>query len=118
VQLPRPHFRPMPLHYKLLSIVLIVSFVLIGIAGLILPLIPGLLFLFLAAYLLTRVSRRAAAFAHAQPWYRSHMGKLDAAGTLTTGQRVKISLLLVAKGMVAGLKSLFSVIRNVGKPSH
>jgi len=118
VHLPRPHFRPMPLHYKLLSIVLIITFLLIGIAGLILPLIPGVLFLLLAVYLLTRVSRRAAAFAHAQPWYRSHLSKLDAAGTLSIGQRVKISLLLVAKGIVTGLQSLVSAIRKAGKPSH
>ncbi len=102
---PKPVFRPMPLPYKILSIVLIVCFVFIGLVGLILPIIPGILFLLLALYLLTRVSKRISAIVHKHPWFNRNMRKLDAASTLTLGEKVRLSLLLTAKALIRGVES-------------
>lgn len=54
MHLARPRFRPLPLFYRVLGIILVVGFLLIGVVGLILPVIPGLVFLLLAVYVLTR----------------------------------------------------------------
>ena len=75
MHLPTPHFRPLPLYARVIALVLIAGFILVGILGLILPIIPGVLFLFLAALLLTRVSRRASTYAHNQPWFRKQIGR-------------------------------------------
>ena len=52
---PKPQFRPLPWGYKLLCLALIIVFTVIGLVGLILPIIPGIIFLFLAAWLVTRM---------------------------------------------------------------
>ena len=43
---------------KALALVLVVILIIIGLAGLVLPIIPGILFLVLAAQLLAKVSSR------------------------------------------------------------
>ncbi|MDO8910015.1 MAG: DUF454 family protein [Pseudohongiella sp.] len=108
--LPKPIFRPMPLVYKIACMVLIAGFVIVGLLGLILPIIPGVLFLFLAALLLTRVSRRAATFAHSQPWFHRNMHRWQASGGLSAGQRVKLGFLLSARILINGTQKLFSYL--------
>lgn len=103
MQLPTPHFSPMPLYAKVIALVVIVGFVLIGIIGLILPIIPGVLFLFLAALLLTRVSRRASAYAHSQPWFRRHLQSWRASAGLSWGQRARLSFWVAARAIVQGV---------------
>jgi len=108
----KPKFRPMPLAYKILSIVLIVCFLFIGLVGLILPIIPGILFLVLAVYLLTRVSRRISAIVHKHPWFNRNMRKLDAASTLTIGEKTRLTLLLAARTLIAGAESAMSLFKK------
>jgi len=115
VHLPTPHFRPMPLFYKIVAVLLIGGFVIVGLIGLVLPIIPGILFLFLAAYLVTRVSRRAAAAAHNNPWFSRHMRDFNRAGKLSAGQRVRLSLLVMAKMVVHGVESGISFVKGLGK---
>jgi uncharacterized membrane protein YbaN (DUF454 family) len=114
--LPKPVFRPMPLVYKIACIVLIAGFLIIGLLGLILPIIPGVLFLFLAALLLTRVSRRAAVFAHSQPWFHRNMHHWQASGGLSPGQRFKLGFLLSARIIVKSLQKLFAYLFKSPKP--
>lgn len=104
--LPKPIFRPLPLFYKIVSIVLIAGFLLIGLLGLVLPIIPGVLFLFLAVLLLTRVSRRAATYAHSQPWFHRNMHRWQASSGLSAGQRTKLALLLSIRTLVKGAQKL------------
>ncbi|MDP1930385.1 MAG: DUF454 family protein [Gammaproteobacteria bacterium] len=117
MHLPSPRFRPLPLGYKVIGIVLIACFLLIGLVGLILPIIPGLLFLFLAFYLLTRVSQRASAYAHSQPWISRHMRQMDAADKLTIGERVRLGLLVVARSAVNGIAWCIAALKGDGKRS-
>lgn len=115
--LPKPIFRPMPLIYKVVCMVLIAAFLMIGLLGLILPVIPGVLFLFLAVLLLTRVSRRAATFAHSQPWFHRNMHHWQATGGLSLGQRAKLGFLLSARMIVKGVQRLFTMATKAGKRS-
>lgn len=116
MQLPTPHFSPLPLYAKIIALVVIAGFVLIGIVGLILPIIPGVLFLFLAVLLLTRVSRRASAYAHSHPWFRKHLQSWRASAGLTWGQRARLSFWLAARtvvqGVGAGIRGIFRTLRR------
>lgn len=115
MHLPKPYFRPLPLAYKVLGVVLVALFLLIGLAGLILPIIPGILFLFLALYVLTRVSRRASAYAHSQPWFNRHMRHMNAADKLSIGERVRLGLLVVARGAVSGAEWCVAALKGESK---
>jgi uncharacterized membrane protein YbaN (DUF454 family) len=110
VQLPKPIFRPIPLIYKIGFSVLIAVFLVIGLIGLILPIIPGILFLVLAVFLMTRVSRRAATYAHSQAWYHRHMGQLNATRHLPAGDRLKFGFLIAARGTINAIKRLFNIL--------
>lgn len=112
MQLPKPIFRPIPLIYKIGVSVLISVFLVIGLLGLILPIIPGLLFLVLAVFLMTRVSRRAATYAHSQARYHRHMGHYNATRHLSAGDRLKYSFLIAARGTVNAIKRFFKTIRK------
>jgi len=112
VHLPKPYFRPLPFAYKVIGVVLIALFLLIGLVGLILPIIPGLLFLFLALYVLTRVSRRAAAYAHSQPWVSRNLHRLNATDNLSMGERVRLALLVVARGVVKGAQWCIGALKS------
>ena len=106
MHLPEPIFRPIPFMYKVALSVLIVAFLLIGLIGLIMPIIPGILFLALAALLMTRVSRRAATFVHRQPWFHRHMGQLNASRHLSVVDRLTYGCLIAARGTISALKRL------------
>lgn len=96
---PRVH-RPVSLLHKCLGTALFLILALIGIAGLILPIIPGLVFLLLAVYVLTRVSRRVARYAHQQPWYTGSMDKMQSLSPLSLAERAKLCALLAARSLL------------------
>jgi uncharacterized membrane protein YbaN (DUF454 family) len=101
--------------YKLGGVILIGCLLILGVIGLIMPVIPGLLFLFLAFYVLTKLSRRAAAYAQSKPWFRYHLRHLQAASGLSLGARVKLGALIAARGVVQGVESvLFWCKRRIG----
>jgi uncharacterized protein len=108
----KPVFRPMPLPYKIFTVLLIICFLVIGLIGLVLPIIPGILFLVLAVYLLSRVSRRASAIVHNHPWFNRSMRKLDAASALSFGEKTRLTLLLTAKAVISGVESGFAFFRK------
>lgn len=68
-QLPRRPVKHLPLAFssKVLYIVLALACVLIGLLGLVVPVIPGVLFLGVALYLVTKVSRRVKYWTDASP---------------------------------------------------
>lgn len=112
MQLPTPHFSPLPFYAKVIALVMIAGFVMLGIIGLILPVIPGVLFLFLAALLLTRVSRRASSYAHNQPWFRKHLYSWQASAGLSWGQRARLSFWVVTKVVVHGIGAGISFVNR------
>lgn len=113
MHLPKPRFHPLPFACKIVGIMLVACFLLIGLAGLILPIIPGILFLFLALYVLTRISRRAAAYAHRQPWFDHGVRQMHATDGLSVGERCKLGLLVLARGMVNGVEWGVSLLKRI-----
>jgi uncharacterized membrane protein YbaN (DUF454 family) len=112
MRLPHLPTRPLPLGYRLLCIGLILCFVVIGLIGVVLPIIPGIIFLFAAAYLVTRVSRRGAAYFNGKSWYRENTRSLDAAGRLKCSDRLRLLGLMTARGLVAASASVVGMIRR------
>ena len=91
---------------------MIVACLIVGVLGLILPVIPGVLFLFLAALLLTRVSRRAFNIAHRQPWFREQLRAWQLSGGMSVGQRLHLSLLLTLRALADGIIVSLRFIRR------
>lgn len=98
------------LFWKSLSCLLIGGLLLLGLIGLVLPVIPGILFLFLALLLATRVSRRAAAWAESHRWFTRHNRLWQRAGALSMTDRLRLGLLVAARSVVKGLQSLAGVL--------
>lgn len=101
----KPSAKPIPWHYKLLGVGLVLCLLFLGVVGLILPILPGIVFLFLALYVLTKISKRAAAYAHSKPWFNYHMQHLRAASGLSFGARCKLAGLMMVRGTVNGVAS-------------
>ena len=93
-------YRPVSFLHKCVGAVLFLILAVIGIAGLILPIIPGLVFLLLAVFVLTRVSRRAARYAHQQAWYTSSLEHVQRLSPLSLGERVRLGALLAARSIL------------------
>lgn len=97
---------------KLVALVLVIACLALGLVGLVLPIIPGLLFLALAAALIARHSRWAG------DRLRRHRGIgrcLDYAdGFIDSDWRVKLQLsgLYVAKAVVDALEAAAGAIRK------
>lgn len=97
---------PAPVLLRFALLVLAVLCLLIGIVGIVLPIIPGILFLALGAWLLARVSRRAAARLDAHPgwqkgqriWYRSRH--------LSPGDKLRLTTLLACRSVLDGIRRL------------
>lgn len=115
--LPRPVFRPLPLPQRIASLVLIGALMVLGLIGLLLPVLPGLLFLFLAALLSTRISHRAALFMHRQTWFHTHLRSWQAGGHLSLSQRARLGLLISLRVLLRSASALFKFGLHYGRRS-
>ncbi len=98
------------LFWKTVCYLIIAGLLLLGLIGLILPVIPGILFLFLALLLLTRVSGRAAAWAENHHWFRKQNRLWQRAGTMSVVDRLKLGLLMGVSAVIRGMHGLFSLL--------
>ena len=87
-----PLSRPVKVVYVALALIC----VLIGIAGLLLPVIPGLLFLVAALYLIGKVSVRVKTWSESQPMLVSLHARLHKLEQVSLGERLKLVGLTVA----------------------
>jgi uncharacterized membrane protein YbaN (DUF454 family) len=94
------------MHGKFLYVLAAFCLLLLGLVGLVLPIIPGLLFLFLAAWLMTKVSRRFAALLDDNPHLARHHGFLQRTRGLSGLQRAKLAAWVMAKTVVKGLQAV------------
>lgn len=95
--------RPLALLGRFALLLAVGVLVLLGLIGLILPILPGILFLGLAALLMARLSSRFARGLHGHPGYRRWQRFSQACRGLGPWQRCRLALLLLAR---AGLQSL------------
>ncbi len=101
----KPKFKPLAWPHKILGMALVLCFLLLGVVGLILPILPGIVFLFLAFYVLTKLSQRVASYAHSKPWFNYHLQHLRAASGLSFTARCKLAGLFVLRGLINAVGS-------------
>jgi len=94
--------RNLSLTGKVLGLMVFGLFLVLGLVGLVLPIIPGLLFLVLALYVLTRVSRRFAFIANRNSWVRKSFRRIGHVRTLPAMDLVRLSFWVTARGVVNG----------------
>jgi hypothetical protein len=78
----------------------------LGVIGILLPIIPGLLFLFLALWLTAKASRRAARFLDEHPAWRKQQRFWDRARFLTWYERAQLGVLLAGRLLLDGAQDL------------
>lgn len=109
---PEERTPEMPLFMKAIVMLIVGVFVIIGLIGLILPIIPGILFLALAAWLMAKVSSRFASHLDESEIWQKVKDYWSSVSFLTVGQQVKLTLLLVAKTAMDAVKSLVEFIKK------
>ena len=87
----------MPVLTKVICIALIAYCVVVGLIGLVLPIIPGLIFLFIAAILLARISSRFDSILKRNPTVQGWMKHADTINGLSFSQRVRLSFWMSAR---------------------
>lgn len=96
----------LPFPIKAAALLVVGLFFTIGIIGLVLPIIPGIIFLALAALMLSKVSSRFAFFLDQQPLWHKLKKRWRSLGLLPVSQKVKLVGLYCLRGVVDGLRQL------------
>ena len=92
--------------YKGVLIAIIGVCLVLGVIGLILPIIPGLLFLALAVMLASKLSRRVAVWASKAPLLKGWTKHSHTIGGLSRVQRLKLAFWVSAKYTVNSLSAM------------
>ena len=100
---------------KLIACVVIVACLLLGFAGLILPLIPGLLFLGIAAVVAAKVSPRFAETLRQNDTLRAYLDKTDRLSGVPLAEKIKVVALLLVKALIDGVALLVAGVMKVVK---
>ncbi len=103
------------LAYKAALVAVITLCVILGVIGLILPIIPGLLFLALAVMLASKLSNRVARWADRVPALKHWSNHRRTFGSLSTTQRLKLAFWVSARYTVDGLSAISQQLDPRGK---
>jgi uncharacterized membrane protein YbaN (DUF454 family) len=103
---------------KLIAAGVIVVCLLLGLAGLILPLIPGLLFLAVAAIVAAKLSPRFAATLRQNDTLRGYMDRTDGFSALPLDGKIKLAGLLLLKMLIDGVAFLVAGVIKVLKAAE
>ena len=103
---------------KLIAAGVIVVCLLLGFAGLILPLIPGLLFLAIAAIVAAKLSPRFAATLRQNDTLRGYMDRTEGFSALPLDGKVKLAGLLLLKMLIDGVALLVAGVMRVLKAAE
>lgn len=101
---------------KLIVVVIAVALVLLGVVGLVLPLIPGLLLLVVAAVLVARYFPSIDGRLRGSRVFGRHMEWADAFFTLPLKEKVLLGALVSAKVLLDSLALLGSAVMRVLGP--
>jgi uncharacterized membrane protein YbaN (DUF454 family) len=103
---------------KLIACVVIVACLVLGGIGLIVPIIPGLLFVVIAAALAARLSPEFNRTLRRHATLAGYLDKLDALTGLPLGKKIQVVLLLGVKMLVDGVALLVSGAMRVVKAAE
>ena len=100
---------------KLIAAGVIVVCLLLGFAGLILPLIPGLLFLGVAAIVAAKLSPRFAETLRQNETLRGYIDRTAGFNELPLNEKIKLAVLLFVKALIDGVAFLVAGVMKVLK---
>lgn len=103
---------------KLVAAVVIVVCLLLGFVGLVLPLIPGLLFLGLAALVAAKLSPRFAQTLRQNDTLRGYLDRTEGFGNLALDEKVKLAGLLFVKALIDGVALLVAAVTKLVKAAE
>ncbi len=106
------HEHHMPLYLKAIILAVVGLFLIIGVIGLILPIIPGILFLALAALLLAKVSSRFSYYLSNNATWNRFKRYFQSVGFLSIAQQIKLSFLIVARSVVSAVEAGMDFLRQ------
>ena len=106
---PQPVSRPVKVVYIVLALICLI----IGLAGLVLPVIPGLLFLVTALYLVGKASVRFRAWSESLPVLRSLHARIHRLGRVSLGDRLKVLGLSIAELTVRSIDESVRLTRSL-----
>jgi len=88
---------------KLIACIVIVALLMLGAAGLILPLIPGLLFLALAAVIAAKLSPSFERTLRQNRTLSGYLDRTDGFMALPLGEKIRVACLLGVKMLIDGI---------------
>lgn len=100
---------------KLVAAAVIAVCLLLGLAGLILPLIPGLLFLAIAAFVAARLSPRFAGILRENERLRGYLDQAERVAGVPFKQKVQVVGLLLVKVLIDGVELLVAGVMKLIK---
>jgi uncharacterized membrane protein YbaN (DUF454 family) len=103
---------------KLIACAVIVACLLLGLVGLILPLIPGLLFIAIALFVAAKLSPRFAAFVRENDTLRSYLDQADRIAGVPLAQKVQVIGLLLLKMLIDGVALLVAAVMKLVKAAE
>ena len=106
------HEHHMPFFLKAIILAAAGIFAIIGVIGLVLPIIPGILFLALAALLLSRVSSRFRFYLNNHEGWNKLKDHFQSISCLSIGRQIKLTIWLLARSI---LNLVEAAIRSVNR---
>ena len=103
---------------KLIACAIIVACLALGAIGLILPLIPGLLFLGVAALVAAKLSPPFDRMLRQNPTLSGYLDRTDGFLDLPFGKKIQVACLLCVKALMDGLALLVSVVMRLVKAAE
>jgi uncharacterized membrane protein YbaN (DUF454 family) len=103
---------------KLIACAVIVACLIFGLAGLILPLIPGLLFIAIAAFVAAKLSPRFAALVRENDTLREYLDQADRVAGVPLAQKAQVIGLLLLKMLIDGVALLVAGIMKLVKAAE
>lgn len=98
---------------KSVYIVLAVCFLLLGLVGLVIPVLPGVIFLFVALIFLGKASVRIRTWLDSQEWVRKLEWSARKARLLSWADRLRLSGWMMLQTLSNGLQTVVNWIRRI-----
>ncbi len=104
------HSRSISWYCRILLTVLALACVILGVIGLVIPIIPGVVFLLIAVLLLSRISPRLKRWVRRKPEMNRIHSRFQAMGRLHWGERLRLSFWMAMNGVLQGAVFTGSII--------
>ena len=103
---------------KLIACAVIVACLALGAIGLILPIIPGLLFIAIAAFVAAKLSPNFERWLRQNEKVRGYLDRAEGVADLPLGKKVQVAVLLFVKMLIDGVALLVGAVMRLVKAAE